>query len=106
MELREETAKYFNKKYNLNYSGTQVVTAKELLAVYDTDKRKDIPQLFQYYKMIFSCEILENHPFEKNIETSNCAYFSLDNLPPLSIKRTTKEQLMALMNQTTGALSD
>ena len=68
-----------------------VVTAKELLAVYDTDKRKDI---------------LENHPFEKNIETSNCAYFSLDNLPPLSIKRTTKEQLMALMNQTTGALSD
>ncbi|EGO8994435.1 TPA: DNA mismatch repair protein MutT, partial [Enterococcus faecalis] len=26
--------------------------------------------------------------------------------PPLSIKRTTKEQLMALMNQTTGALSD
>lgn len=58
-----------------------VVTAKELLAVYDTDKRKDIPQLFQYYKMIFSCEILENHPFEKNIETSNCAYFSLDNLP-------------------------
>ena len=26
MELREETAKYFNKKYNLNYSGTQVVT--------------------------------------------------------------------------------
>ena len=23
MELREETAKYFNKKYNLNYSGTQ-----------------------------------------------------------------------------------
>ena len=83
-----------------------VVTAKELLAVYDTDKRKDIPQLFQYYKMIFSCEILENHPFEKNIETSNCAYFSLDNLPPLSIKRTTKEQLMALMNQTTGALSD
>ncbi|EHZ9205520.1 DNA mismatch repair protein MutT, partial [Enterococcus faecalis] len=30
----------------------------------------------------------------------------LDNLPPLSIKRTTKEQLMALMNQTTGALSD
>ena len=56
--------------------------------------------------MIFSYEILENHPFEKNIETSNCAYFSLDNLPPLSIKRTTKEQLMALMNQTTGALSD
>ncbi|EGO5965275.1 NUDIX domain-containing protein, partial [Enterococcus faecalis] len=83
-----------------------VVTAKELLAVYDTDKRKDIPQLFQYYKMIFSCAILENHPFEKNIETSNCAYFSLDNLPSLSIKRTTKEQLMALMNQTTGALSD
>ena len=83
-----------------------VVTAKELLAVYDTDKRKDIPQLFQYYKMIFSCDILENHPFEKNIETSNCAYFSLDNLPSLSIKRTTKEQLMALMNQTTGALSD
>ncbi|HAP5937887.1 TPA: DNA mismatch repair protein MutT, partial [Enterococcus faecalis] len=30
----------------------------------------------------------------------------LDNLPSLSIKRTTKEQLMALMNQTTGALSD
>ena len=45
-----------------------VVTAKELLAVYDTDKRKDIPQLFQYYKMIFSCDILENHPFEKTLK--------------------------------------
>ncbi|MGC3056906.1 DNA mismatch repair protein MutT, partial [Enterococcus faecalis] len=38
--------------------------------------------------------------------TSNCAYFSLDKLPPLTIKRTTKEQLMALINQTSGALSD
>ena len=43
-----------------------VVTAKELLAVYDTDKRKDIPQLFQYYKMIFSCEILKIIPLKKH----------------------------------------
>ena len=74
-----------------------VVTAKELLAVYDTDKRKDIPQLFQYYKMIFSCEILENHPFEKNIETSNCAYFSLDNLP--SFYQTNNERAINGINE-------
>lgn len=36
--------------------------------------------------------------FVENSETSNSAFFALDELPPLSIKRTTKEQLAILAN--------
>ncbi|STP28556.1 NUDIX hydrolase [Enterococcus durans] len=74
-----------------------IVTADKLLALFDTNIRKDVPQLFQYYKLVFSCTILAGS-FVENSETSNSAFFALDELPPLSIKRTTKEQLAILAN--------
>ncbi len=73
------------------------VTADRLLALFDTNLRKDVPQLFQYYKLVFSCTILAGS-FVENSETSNAAFFSFDELPTLSIKRTTKEQLAILEN--------
>lgn len=76
------------------------VTVDKLLAVFDTDLREDLPQLFQYYKMIFSCTIV-NGSFQDNLETSNIGFFNVNDLPKLSEKRTTKEQLVILENGTT-----
>lgn len=75
------------------------IEVSKLLAIYDTNLRKDIPQIFQYYKLIFACKILsETNQFEKNLETSRMDYFPIDQLPTLSIKRTTVEQLQQLVN--------
>lgn len=75
------------------------IEVSKLLAIYDTNLRKDIPQIFQYYKLIFACKILsETNQFEKNLETSQMDYFPIDQLPTLSIKRTTVEQLQQLVN--------
>lgn len=73
------------------------VNVEALRAIYDTSLRSDIPQFTQYYKLIFKCRILDGH-FQKNSETVTMDWFSLDNLPPLSLKRTTKEQLYQLFN--------
>lgn len=73
-----------------------VVESCDLIAVFDTNLRKDIPQMFQYYKLIFSCTVTEGGLFKENIETSDMDFFTLDNLPPLSLNRTTKEQLIKL----------
>ncbi|AYW44911.1 NUDIX hydrolase [Tetragenococcus koreensis] len=74
------------------------VDVRQLKAVFDTNLRKDIPQAFQYYKLVFDCEILSGS-FTENMETSQMDYFAMDNLPILSKKRTTKEQLVQLMQQ-------
>ncbi|GMA47273.1 Nudix hydrolase [Tetragenococcus muriaticus PMC-11-5] len=74
------------------------VDVQQLKAIFDTNLRKDIPQAFQYYKFVFACEILSGS-FTESLETSQMDYFSLDNLPVLSKKRTTKEQLIQLRQQ-------
>lgn len=75
-----------------------IVQVDELLGIFDTNLRKDIPQVYQYYKLIFSCSIIEGS-FVENNETSNMDFFALDNLPKLSVKRTTREQLEYLQKQ-------
>ncbi|MHC5373785.1 NUDIX hydrolase [Enterococcus sp. LJL120] len=72
------------------------VRSAELIGVFDTNLRQDIFQYFQYYKLFFHCLVEENQAFEVNSETSAIGYFSLDNLPQLSLDRTTKEQLIRL----------
>lgn len=74
------------------------VDVSKLLAIFDTNLRKDIPQTFQYYKLAFACKVLSKEiSFEENIETSQAAYFDMDHLPKLSVKRTTVEQLNQLL---------
>ncbi|MFD1411071.1 NUDIX hydrolase N-terminal domain-containing protein [Lapidilactobacillus gannanensis] len=77
------------------------VTVQGLLDIFDTAKRTDIPQPFQYYKMVFACQPVAGH-FAENIETGQIAYFALDKLPALSLNRTTKEQLTTLMARKTA----
>ncbi|WP_041556749.1 NUDIX hydrolase N-terminal domain-containing protein [Carnobacterium sp. 17-4] len=73
-----------------------IVESCELIAVFDTNLRKDIPQMFQYYKLVFDCTVNDDGLFKENIETSDMDFFTLDDLPPLSLNRTTKEQLTKL----------
>lgn len=72
------------------------VKVTELLAVFDTNLNQDVPQSFQYYKLVFAYQLLEGR-FQPNIEVAQMAYFPIDALPPLSKKRTTKEQLVTLL---------
>lgn len=72
------------------------VAVGSLLAVFDTQQTNS-PQTFQFYKLVFACEVLGGH-FQINHETSQAAYFSWENLPPLSQKRTTLEQLHILQS--------
>lgn len=72
------------------------VAVGPLRAIFDTNLREDIPQLFQYYKLVFACDALSGE-FAANSETIQSGYFGLEALPPLSVKRTTKEQLIHLL---------
>ena len=51
-----------------------VVEVDKLCAVFDTNLRKDIPQLFQYYKLVFACSIKEGS-FVTNSETSASGFY-------------------------------
>ena len=76
------------------------VESTQLRAVFDTNKQKDIPQLFQYYKLVSACTIHdEDAKFIENNETSDMGFFSIEELPKLSEKRTTKKQLLILENK-------
>lgn len=81
------------------------VDVQGLLTIFDTARRPDIPQLFQYYKLVFACEIIDGQ-FEPNIEVAQTAYFTLDNLPPLSENRTTEAQLIQLLQQSGTVQTD
>ena len=72
------------------------VNVGPLLAIFDTQQTNS-PQTFQFYKLVFACEV-QSGTFEANAETSDASYFSWDQLPTLSKKRTTAEQLNILKN--------
>jgi len=65
-----------------------VVAVKKLCGVYDRDKRgSTVPHPFHIYKLFFLCE--EVGRCEKSdLETGEARYFSIDDLPGLSLART------------------
>ena len=67
-----------------------------LKGVFDTDQSKLGKQLTQYYKLIFEGKIIDEGTFKSNYETSDVCYFSLDQLPELSLPRTTAEQIFKI----------
>lgn len=72
-------------------SGYQARAIK-LAAVYDYRKRNRPHHLDAIYKIFFICE-LTGGSARPSIETSDAAFFSRDALPPLSIGRTTAQQI-------------
>lgn len=64
-----------------------------LLAVFDTNHWQF--QSKQYVKLVYHCQLGEGE-FVPNHEVSDLAYFALDDLPNLSTKRITAEQIRIL----------
>lgn len=66
---------------------------ERLLAVFDTNRFQ--LQSKQYAKFIFECKLLDGQ-FQKNQEIADLQFFAIDQLPALSEKRITKEQIEIL----------
>ena len=66
--------------------------AVKLAAVHDYRKRNRRHHLDSIYKLFFICE-LTGGKAAPSIETSEVAFFAHEDLPPLSIGRTTAEQI-------------
>ncbi len=69
-----------------------LVRAVKLAAVYDYRKRNRPLHLDSIYKMFFICELVGGSA-RPSIETSEAAFFARDALPPLSVGRTTAQQI-------------
>lgn len=72
-------------------SGLEVKPVK-LIAFQDRNKHNKPILATKIMKAFFLCEV-EGGKFEKNIETDDCRYFGLNELPKLSVDRNTFEQI-------------
>ena len=66
---------------------------ERLLDVFDTNRFQ--LQSKQYAKFVFECKLLDGQ-FQKNQEIAALQFFAIDQLPALSEKRITKEQIEIL----------
>ena len=66
---------------------------ERLLAVFDTNRFQ--LQSKQYAKFVFECKLLDGQ-FQENQEIADLQFFAIDQLPALSGKRITKEQIEIL----------
>ena len=66
---------------------------ERLLAVFDTNRFQ--LQSKQYAMFVFECKLLDGQ-FQKNQEIADLQFFAIDQLPALSEKRITKEQIEIL----------
>ena len=69
-----------------------VARAVKLAALYDRDRHGHGPSLFHSWKAFFLCEIDGGHA-RTSYETDAVEFFALDALPPMSIGRSTPEQV-------------
>ena len=67
-----------------------------LLALWDTAKHDHPPHWPYIYKCVFACTV-EQGAFNPSHEVTQVAYFTLDNLPPLSTYRITEKQIRKLI---------
>jgi len=69
-----------------------VVTPNKVIAILDRNKHVTDDYPFTIYKIFVDCDFIKGEHME-NIETSESGFFSLDNLPDLSVTRNTYEQI-------------
>jgi ADP-ribose pyrophosphatase YjhB (NUDIX family) len=73
------------------------VDPKRIIAVQVADRHNVGIVPFTIYKIFVECELLEK-VFAENTETFDADFFGLENLPELSLPRTTREQIEMCMN--------
>ena len=66
-----------------------------LYSVRHKSKGAYIPDVIDFYKMFFLCRIKGDPAVSPGMETSGAAYFELEDLPPLSTRRTIEGDLLA-----------
>ncbi len=69
-----------------------VARAAKLAAVHDYRKRNPTRHLDSIYKLFFICDLIGGDA-RPSMETSEVAFFARQELPPLSLGRTTVEQI-------------
>ena len=86
LSVGENTVKEVKEEAGLD------VQAKQIIAV--QDRKKHNPEIYAYNicKVFILCDLLGGS-FRENSETIAIGYFSMDNLPPLSENKTTREQI-------------
>jgi ADP-ribose pyrophosphatase YjhB (NUDIX family) len=72
-------------------SGYRVRPAR-LLAAYDRDRQGHPPIPYHVYKLVFSCEILDEIP-TSDVDTDGTQFFGEQDLPELSVSRVTPAQI-------------
>ena len=75
-------------------SGFETQVCK-LVALYDRNKHAHPPTLFHAYKAFFLCDLVGGSA-SPSLETSEVAFFSWEELPPLSTARVTVHQIERL----------
>jgi ADP-ribose pyrophosphatase YjhB (NUDIX family) len=68
------------------------VKAVKLLALYDRNLHGHPAYIFHLYKLFFLCEFIGGEAVD-SIETAGAQFFAEDEIPPLSVSRTTPEVL-------------
>ena len=68
------------------------VVPKRLIAILDRNKHNEPVTPYGIYKIFVLCQLIDG-VFEENIETEESGFFSLMDLPPLSVGRNTKAQI-------------
>jgi ADP-ribose pyrophosphatase YjhB (NUDIX family) len=76
-------------------SGFEVVPRK-IVGVYDANRSGRPMEFYHAYKIVFLCEIIGGEARPSN-ETLAAAFFSFDDLPPLSSNRTNEKHLAEVL---------
>ena len=70
-----------------------IVKAKKIIAVYDRAKQGHVPPFpYHVYKIFFECELVGGEK-SLSIETDGVEFFTRDEIPDLSLARTTRKQI-------------
>lgn len=68
------------------------VIPKRIIAVLDKNKNNKSANPYSIYKIFVLCDLIDGD-FKKNIETEESGFFSLSELPPLSLGRNNEKQI-------------
>lgn len=71
----------------------RTVSVKSLIAVQNRDYHNPPPYAFGVVKIFYLCEDLGGD-FEKNSETTDARFFSIDELPEMAFEKCTSEQVL------------
>lgn len=86
LSLKENVIKEMKEEAGLD------VVPRRILAVLDRNKQYAPASLYGIYKIFILCDLVGGI-FQSNIETMESGYFSVDELPDISIGRVTPEQI-------------